>query len=209
MNVISIQEELSKVLPVRSRFRESFTKKKNINNRKQSAFSVTIVRTNLFVPLCGKEECLLKIIAKKWLVVSLTVMFMLSSVLICKTEAYAQWGQKKCPGISTCYGCKSFDCQVRKVQKISVTFSYKQCKTIVNRAKKINSFSSYASMIAGVKSGAAGLALSLYGTSVEKNVKCFQKAFHKKKGLKLSYEYVIHKHSYSMNKYRKIKCQYI
>lgn len=134
---------------------------------------------------------------------------MLSSVFMGKAEVYAQHGQARCPGANTCYGCKAWDCSVYKVQKISVTFSYSQCKTIVARAKSINNLSTYASMIVGLKKSAAGVALSLYGTSVNNNVRMFKTAVSRKKGLKLSYEYVINKRSYSLNKYRKVKKQYV
>ena len=151
----------------------------------------------------------MKIITKKTISFIVAASIIFSSAYIGKTDVYAQWGQKKCLGINTCYGCKASDCQVFKVQKIGVTFSYQQCKMIVDRAKKINSFSSYTSMVVGVKSSAAGVAISLYGMSVEKNVRMFKTAVSKKKGLKLSYEYVIHKRSYSLNKYRKVKSQYV
>ena len=167
------------------------------------------MRTKLSVLLCGKEDDLTKRITKKATAFLLAAVIMITSAAFGKTDVSAQHGQARCPGISTCYGCKASNCQVYKVQKINVTFSYKQCKTIVDRAKKINSFASYASMIVGVKKSAAGVALSLYGTSVENSVKMFKTAVKKKKGLKLSYEYVINKRSYSLNKYRKVKQQYV
>lgn len=120
-----------------------------------------------------------------------------------------QWGQATCPGIDKCYGCSAFNCQVYKVQNLTVRFSYDECKKVVQRGSTASNFTGYASIVVGVKKTVAGAWLGLYSMNVSNNIEMFKTAVAKNSGLELKAEYVINKRSYSLNRYRKASKKYI
>ena len=163
------------------------------------------------------------------IIISLLVCVLLSFTIASAT-VFAQWGEKQCPGINKCYGkCKSTKCQVGKVYKITVYFTYKKCKLISKRIKKCKRVSDVLDSITTAsdikelsiitKKGTRALkkpsyldfvinGIIYYGKSVDKNYKVFRNAVDKKRGLELKYEYVIHKTYTSLSQYRKVSKKY-
>lgn len=114
-----------------------------------------------------------------------------------------QWGEVICPGINSCYGCKAINCDVYKVQKLSVRFSNKQCKEVIDRVDFINEWNVYVSFLVGYFNALNGLWLSMYGASLSRNYEMFREAYYSGCDLQLDCEFVISKTSNALSKYRK------
>lgn len=121
------------------------------------------------------------------------IMLLLACVLMlsCSSTAFAQWGEKTCPG-DTCYGdCGATSCKIYKVVDISTYYTLADCKTIVNSYSKYSTLSEYASYAAGVKNVPVGILLGKFSSNMSSAKAFFQKAVNLKCGITVSYEWVI------------------
>lgn len=126
-------------------------------------------------------------IRKKIFLVTLISVLVLSNTFC----AYAQWGQKRCPK-DKCYGnCGASDCDIYRVVKITTYISYEECKKIVNRASKVSTVAEYTSYVIGIKYVPAGILTGMYASNISAQKAFFQQAVTLKRGIKISYEWVI------------------
>ena len=77
---------------------------------------------------------------------------------------------------------------------VSVHFTATQCRTIAERASKVNSWSTFLSILSsagGKKAGLGGALISLFGYGISNTTSVFLRASNRGTGLTISYTYVI------------------